>query len=90
MYNVHPGFGVNEGSNAVPDYLDRKAMSDVFDSVALIGTEGYETSAEGAPQRVEGEYVTPDYFRVLRSQSLPGPCLYGGGSEPRQGPCGRA
>lgn len=72
LYNVYPGFGVNEGSNGVPDYLDRKAMTDVFDSVTLIGTEGYDTGLEGAPQRVEGDYVTPDYFRVLRSQPFLG------------------
>jgi len=47
-------------------------MTDVFDSVAPIGSEGYETGVEGTPQRVVGEYVTPDYFRVLRSQPLLG------------------
>ena len=72
LYNVYPGWGVIEGSNGVPDYLDRKAMTDVFDSVALIGTEGYETGFEGSPQRVNGEYVTPDYFRVLRCQPFLG------------------
>jgi hypothetical protein len=47
-------------------------MTDVFDSVAPIGSEGYETGVEGTPQRVVGEYVTPDYFRVLRTQPLLG------------------
>jgi len=72
LYNVYPGLGVNEGANGVPDYLDRKAMTDVFDSVALIGTEGYDTGPDSAPQRVVGEYVTPDYFRVLRSRPFLG------------------
>jgi hypothetical protein len=53
LFNVYPGFGVNEGSNAVPECLERKAMTGVFDSVALIRTEGYDTGIEGAPQRVE-------------------------------------
>ena len=31
MYNIYPGAGITDrGANAVPDYLDRKAMTDVF------------------------------------------------------------
>jgi predicted permease len=69
VYNIYPGVGVSEyGANGVPDYLDRKQMTDVFESVALIGVSGYDVGLGGSAQRIEGEYVTPSYFRVLRVQ----------------------
>jgi predicted permease len=68
LYNLYPGVGVTEhGANAVPDYIDRKQMTDVFDSVALIGGEGYDVGAEGSPQRINAQIVTPSFFRVLRA-----------------------
>src|SRR5204863_9840333 len=34
MYNIYPGVGVTEqGQNGLPDYLDRRALTDVFESV---------------------------------------------------------
>ncbi|MBI2680717.1 MAG: ABC transporter permease [Candidatus Solibacter usitatus] len=67
MYNVYPGVGVTEnGSNGVPDYLDRKQLTDVFDSVCLVGNDGYSVGDAGSPQRVSNEYVTPSYFQVFR------------------------
>src|ERR1700690_245430 len=60
LYNIYPGVGVTEnGANGVPDYLDRKQMTDVFDSVCLIGNDGYSVGDAGSPQRVNNEYVTP-------------------------------
>ena len=39
MYNLYPGVGVTDrGSNGVPDYLDRRKLTDVFSEVALIGS----------------------------------------------------
>ncbi len=65
MYNAYPGVGVGKGSNGVPDYIDRK-KEDIFEEIALIGFSGYDLGAEGSPERIPGEYVTPSFFRVLR------------------------
>jgi predicted permease len=66
MYNIYPGAGITDsGANGVPDYLDRKQLTDVFQSVALIGNNGYDVGAEGSPMRIDGQYVTPSYFRTL-------------------------
>ena len=66
MYNIYPGAGiVDGGANGVPDYLDRKQLTDVFQSVALIGNNGYDVGADGSPMRIDGQYVTPSYFRTL-------------------------
>src|ERR1700681_4913637 len=55
LYNIYPGVGVTDrGANGVPDYLDRKQMTDVFDSVALIGNGGYDMGMQGSPTRVKG------------------------------------
>lgn len=73
LYNLYPGVGVTEyGANAIPDYLDRKQMTDVFDAVALVGNRGYDVGAAGSPVRIEGNYVTPSYFRVLRASPILG------------------
>ncbi len=69
MYNIYPGVGVmDRGANGVPDYLDRKKLTDIFDSVTLMGDSGYDFGQQGAPERINGAYVTPDYFRALRVQ----------------------
>src|SRR5712692_1892490 len=73
LYNLYPGVGVTEyGANAVPDYLDRKQMTDVFDSVALVGNQGYDVGTVGSPVRIDGNYVTPSFFRVLRASPMLG------------------
>ncbi|HEY9434042.1 MAG TPA: ABC transporter permease [Blastocatellia bacterium] len=73
MYNLYPGVGVTDrGSNGVPDYLDRRKLTDVFEEVTLIGSSGYDVGPEGATRRIEGESVTPSYFRVLKARPLLG------------------
>ena len=73
MYNLYPGAGVTDrGANGVPDYLDRRKLTDVFEDVALTGPSGYDVGQEGATRRIEGEYVTPSYFRVLKTKPLLG------------------
>src|SRR5262245_41279177 len=63
MYNIYPGVGVTDrGANGVPDYLDRRRLTDVFEEVALTGGNGYDVGSEGAARRIEGEFVTPSYF----------------------------
>ena len=73
VYNLYPGVGVTDrGANGVPDYLDRRKMTDVFSEVALIGSTGYDVGLEGSPHRINGEYVTPSFFKVLGVQPLSG------------------
>jgi predicted permease len=73
MYNIYPGVGVTDrGSNGVPDYLDRKQLTDAFESVALYGHGGYDVGAAGSPTHITGDYVTPSYFHVLRATPMLG------------------
>jgi predicted permease len=73
MYNIYPGAGFTDrGANGVPDYLDRRKLTDVFEEVALIGNRGYDVGQEGSTRRIDAEYVTPSYFRVLKAEPLLG------------------
>lgn len=73
MYNLYPGVGVTDrGSNSVPNYIDRRKLTDVFSEVALIGDDGYDVGLANTPQRIHGLYVTPSYFRILAVQPILG------------------
>lgn len=71
--NSYPGVGIVDGtSNSEPDYIDRRQMTDVFDSVAEMRSPGFDLGASGTPLRVAGQSVTPSFFRVLRATPLVG------------------
>src|SRR5215472_6255731 len=72
LYNVYPGVGVEYGSNAVPDYLDRRKLTNFFSDVSLYTTRGYDFGQPGSTQRVNAESVTPSYFRALRVEPVLG------------------
>jgi predicted permease len=73
MYNLYPGVGVTDrGANSVPNYLDRRKLTDVFSEVALIGDDGYDVGLANTPQRIHGQYLTPSYFRILAVQPILG------------------
>jgi predicted permease len=71
--NAYPGVAITEGvSNSEPDYFDRRQLTDVFDSVAEMRSPGFDLGSQGAPLRVEGQAVTPSFFRVLRAAPMLG------------------
>ena len=72
LYNVYPGVGVHQGRNGVPDYLDRRQETAVFQEVALFSSSGYDVGADGTPQKLFGIYTTPSLFRLLRVPPLLG------------------
>jgi len=72
LYNVYPGVNVKRGANGVPDYLDRRQETAVFEEVALFGSSGYDVGADGAPEKLFGIYTTPSLFRALGVRPLLG------------------
>ncbi|MBC8166434.1 MAG: ABC transporter permease, partial [Bryobacteraceae bacterium] len=73
LYNIYPGVGVADfGSNAVPDYIDRRKLTDVFSEVAITGSKGYDVGLSGTPQRIDASSVTPSFFTVLRARPMLG------------------
>ncbi len=70
FFNKYPGAGVDTGgSNGVPDYFDRKRDMTVLEETAVFRESGVTLSGSaGDAERVEGMFVTPSLFRVLRVQ----------------------
>src|SRR6266481_1044887 len=66
--NVYPGAGVSKpGQSSIPNYLERRQLTGVFDSVALSTGAGFDAGAAGSPVRLDAASVTPSYFQVLRA-----------------------
>ena len=72
MYNRYPGVGIDKSSNGVPDYLDRKQATDVFEELAIFNSASFHAGSDGSPQRLRALAVTPSFFRVLRIPPLLG------------------
>ena len=67
VFNIYPGIQVTEnGSNSVPDYFDRRQLTEIFDSVGFTRGNGFDLGAEGSPVHLEAQSVTPSFFHVLR------------------------
>jgi predicted permease len=67
MYDGFPGAGVERAGTSVPNWADRAAMTQVFDSVALYRRRGLDAGTTGAAERVTAQQVTPSFFTVLRA-----------------------
>jgi hypothetical protein len=71
--NIYPGAGISKSvQSSIPDYFDRRKLTDVFESVALRTSAGYDAGGDGAPVRLQAEQVTPTYFETLRVAPLMG------------------
>jgi len=56
-----------------PDYSDYRSLSQSFDGMAAItGTGDFSINGGGEPELVKGEYVTENYFEVLRVAAVKG------------------
>ena len=67
LYNIYPNVGVGKGANGIPDYLDRREETEVFDSLALLNFTYYTLGSESAPLRVSGMRTTPTAFSVFQT-----------------------
>ncbi|MDP6372262.1 MAG: ABC transporter permease [Vicinamibacterales bacterium] len=69
LFNIYPAVAPGtSGENSPPDYFDRRAETDVFESLSLFNFQNYTIGDDGAPQRVLGARTTPTLFDVLRTQ----------------------
>jgi len=60
-----PGAGVERAGTSVPNYMDRRQMTDVFSSVALYQWDGFKVGQGTGSERVSSMRVTPSFFTVL-------------------------
>ena len=71
-YDSFPGAGVERAGTSVPNYFDRLAMTDVFDSRALYQFGGFRVGRGPNAEGVASMNVTPSFFRVLRAGAARG------------------
>ena len=63
VWGQYPEFG--HTSTSLPDYLDWRAMSRRFSSLAAVTVTGYNVSGEGAPERAQAALATSNLLRTL-------------------------
>ena len=71
-YDSFPGAGVERAGTSVPNYVDRRKLTDVFDEVALYQWSGYKVGQGTTAEGVSAMNVTPSFFRVLRTSAARG------------------
>jgi putative ABC transport system permease protein len=67
LFDAFPGAGVERAGTSVPNYFDRLALSDVFESQALYQFGGFRVGEGAAAEGVASISVTPSFFRVLQT-----------------------
>ena len=78
-YDGFPGAGVERAGTSVPNYVDRRAMTDVFSGAALYQWSGYRVGEGAQAEGVSAMNVTPSFFQVLGAQPAARPALRRGG-----------
>jgi len=64
-FDSFPGAGVERAGTSVPNYVDRRAMTDVFSGAALYQWWGYRVGEGAQAESVSAMNVTPSFFQVL-------------------------
>ena len=87
MWNAYPrATGTDaSGRNGPPDFFDRRALTDVFESVAAFdGEVAYNVGGPRDARRIEGVQATPSLFHLLRSRAMLGRTFTEAEGEPGQ------
>ncbi len=82
VHNSYPKAGVDEASNSVPDYFDRRQMTDVFEEVGIFEPRGLTVGGRGDAERVLGMAATPSVLRMLGATAYRGRTLTEGDAQP--------
>jgi predicted permease len=72
MFDAFPGAGVERAGTSVPNYVDRAALTDTFESVALYQQDGMAVGEGAGSEGVSSMNVTPSFFRVLKTNAIRG------------------
>jgi putative ABC transport system permease protein len=71
-YDSYPRAGVDRAGTSVPNYADRRTMTDVFSTVALYQWSGYKVGDGARAENVSAMNVTPSFFDVLGATAARG------------------
>ncbi len=65
-FDGFPGAGVERAGTSVPNYMDRRGMTDIFSSVALYQWWGFKVGQGAGSEQVSSMNVTPSFFQDAR------------------------
>jgi len=68
-FDGFPGAGVERAGTSVPNYIDRRAMTDIFSGVALYQWWGFKVGQGPGAEQVSSMNVTPSFFQVLGAKA---------------------
>lgn len=71
-YDSYPRAGVDRAGTSVPNYADRRTMTDAFSAVALYQRSGYRLGEGARAENVAAMNVTPSFFDVLGATAARG------------------
>lgn len=71
-FDAFPGAGVPRAGTSVPNYVDRRAMTDVFSGAALYQWWRYRVGEGAQSESVAAMNVTPSFFQVLGARPASG------------------
>jgi predicted permease len=74
-FDGFPGAGVERAGTSVPNYMDRRGMTDVFSAVALYQWWGFKVGQGAGAEQVSSLNVTPSFFQVLGASAERGRLL---------------
>ena len=72
VYNTYPLMGLQNAGISIPDYLDRRTGVSAFADAAMFTNMSYNLSADGEPERITGQRVTPSLFSTLQASAARG------------------
>jgi predicted permease len=71
-FDGFPGAGVERAGTSVPNYVDRRSMTDVFSGAALYQWWGFRVGEGAQAESVSAMNVTPSFFQVLGARPARG------------------
>jgi predicted permease len=67
VYNSYPRMGLVNAGVSIPDYIDRRDRTEVFESTAMYTWEAVNMTGQGQPERLLALRATPSLFEVLQT-----------------------
>jgi predicted permease len=68
-FDGFPGAGVERAGTSVPNYMDRRQMTDIFSGVALYQWWGFKFGQGAGSEQISSMNVTPSFFSVLGAKA---------------------
>ena len=73
-YDSFPGAGVERAGTSVPNYFDRRALTNVFEEVALYQYAGFRVGQGASAEGVSAMSVTPRFSKCCGPNQRPAAC----------------